>query len=53
MNNGKLKMNYTVSIRTDYVVKDQKKTQEILERVSTIISNSYKRNRKGDTYAPW
>lgn len=41
MNNHKEK--YTVSIRTDCVVKDPKKTQEILDRVSRIISNSYKR----------
>lgn len=40
MNNNK---KYTVKIREDYVTKDQKKIQEILDRVSTIISNSYKR----------
>lgn len=34
---------YTVKICEDYVIKDQKKIQEILDRVSTIISNSYKR----------
>lgn len=33
----------TVRICTDYVVKDPKKTKEILERVSKIISDSYKR----------
>ena len=42
---------YTVSIREDFVTKDQKKTQEILERVSKIISNSYKRvQQEGDGY---
>jgi hypothetical protein len=40
---GNLKMNYTVKVCTDYVIKDPKKTQEILERVSHIISNSYRR----------
>ena len=34
---------YTVKICTDYVVTDPDKTKEILERVSKIISNSYKR----------
>ena len=34
---------YTVRIYTDYVVKDPEKTKQILERVSNIISNSYKR----------
>lgn len=33
----------TVKVCTDYVVKDPNKTKEILERVSKIISNSYKR----------
>lgn len=32
-----------VRICTDYVVTDPDKTKEILERVSRIISNSYKR----------
>lgn len=40
---SKEKVKYTVSIRTDYVEKDPNKTKEILERVSRIISNSYKR----------
>lgn len=35
--------NYTVRICTDYVIKDPQKTKEILERVSRIISNSYRR----------
>jgi hypothetical protein len=34
---------YTVRVCTDYVVKDPNKTKEILERVSYIISNSYRR----------
>ena len=34
---------YTVKVCTDYVIKDPDKTKEILERVSRIISNSYKR----------
>lgn len=34
---------YTVKVCTDYVVKDPNKTKEILERVSHIITNSYKR----------
>ena len=34
---------YTVRICTDYVVTDPDKTKEILERVSRIISNSYRR----------
>ena len=37
------KQKYTVRICTDYVVKDPEKTKQILERVSNIISNSYKR----------
>ena len=41
MKNNKPK--YTVRVCTDYVVKDPEKTKAILERVSTIISNSYKR----------
>lgn len=32
---------YTVRICTDYVIKDPNKVKEILDRVSTIISNSY------------
>ena len=34
---------YTVRICTDYVVTDPEKTKQILERVSNIISNSYRR----------
>jgi hypothetical protein len=34
---------YTVRICTDYVIKDPNKTKEILDRVSKIISDSYKR----------
>lgn len=34
---------YTVKVCTDYVIKDPDKTKEILERVSRIISNSYRR----------
>lgn len=41
--------NYTVTIREDYVVRDSKQTQQILERVSSIISNSYR--RKGELNA--
>jgi hypothetical protein len=41
------KSKYTVRICTDYVVTDPEKTKQILERVSKIISNSYK--RKGIT----
>lgn len=37
------KQKYTVTIRTDYVTKDPKQTQQILDRVSHIISNSYRR----------
>ena len=34
---------YTVRVCADYVVKDPDKTKEILERVSKIITNSYRR----------
>ena len=34
---------YTVSIREEYVIRDPEKTKQILERVSKIISNSYRR----------
>jgi len=37
------KQKYTVTIRTDYVTNDPKQTQQILDRVSQIISNSYRR----------
>lgn len=37
---------YTVKICDDYVITDQTKTEEILKRVSKIISNSYKRTSK-------
>ena len=37
------KQKYTVTIRTDYVTNDPKRTQQILDRVSQIISNSYRR----------
>ena len=37
------KIKYTVSIRDDHVAKDPEKTKQILERVSKIISNSYRR----------
>ena len=37
---------YTVKICDDYVITDPKKTKEILEKVSKIISNSYKRTSK-------
>lgn len=37
------KTKYTVKVCTDYVVKDPNKTKEILDRVSKIISDSYKR----------
>ena len=41
---------YTVRIREDYVVKDPEKTKAILERVSNIISGSYRRvQQKGMT----
>jgi uncharacterized protein with ATP-grasp and redox domains len=33
----------TVRICTNYVIKDPNKTKEILDRVSKIISDSYKR----------
>lgn len=39
----KAESKYTVRICTDYVVTDPKRTQEILERVSKIITNSYRR----------
>lgn len=41
MKNNKPK--YTVKVCTDYVITDPDKTKEILERVSRIISNSYRR----------
>ena len=34
---------YTVKICTDYITKDPKEVERILERVSNIISNSYRR----------
>ena len=37
---------YTVKICDDYVITDPNKTNEILEKVSKIISNSYKRISK-------
>jgi hypothetical protein len=37
------KPKYTVTVRTDYVTNDLKQTQQILDRVSKIISNSYRR----------
>lgn len=40
---------YTVRICTDYVVTDPNKTKEILERVSNIITNSYRRAQKEGT----
>lgn len=43
MNN---EIKYTVKICDDYVITDQTKTKEILEKVSKIISNSYKRTSK-------
>ncbi len=41
------KPKYTVRIREDYVIRDPEKTKQILERVSNIISNSYRRFQKG------
>lgn len=38
--------NYTVWICEDYVVRDSDKVQEILDRVSKIISKSYIGERK-------
>lgn len=35
--------NFTVRICTDYITKDPEKIKEILDKVSKIISNSYKR----------
>lgn len=50
MNNCSPKGNKcTVRIREDYVITDPKQTQQILERVSSIISNSYR--RKGELNA--
>lgn len=44
MDNRNLKMNnHVVRICADHVVTDPDKIKEILERVSRIISNSYKR----------
>ena len=37
---------YTVTIREDYVITDPKTTKQILEKVSKIISNSYRRTSK-------
>lgn len=34
---------YTVKVCTDYVVTDPEKVKEILERVSKIVSNSYRK----------
>jgi hypothetical protein len=39
----KKKSKYTVKVCTDYVITDADKTKEILEQVSRIISNSYRR----------
>jgi len=36
-------MKIKVTIREDSVVKDPEEIQEILKRVSTIVSNSYQR----------
>ena len=43
MNN---EIKYTVKICDDHVITDPNKTREILERVSKIVSNSYKRISK-------
>ena len=43
MKNGDLKNKCVVRICTDYVITDPDKTKEILERVSKIISGSYRR----------
>lgn len=44
MNNGDSKMNnYTIKICTDHVIKDPEETKRIIERVSKIVSNSYRR----------
>ena len=42
----KNEIKYTVKICNDYVITDPNKTKEILERVSKIISNSYRRISK-------
>jgi len=39
----KNKPKYTVKVCTDYVITDTDKTKEILEQISRIISNSYRR----------
>lgn len=43
MNN---EIKYTVKIRDDYVITDPNKTNEILEKVSKVISNAHKRISK-------
>lgn len=43
MENVNKSIKCAVRICTDYVIKDSEKTKEILERVSCIISNSYRR----------
>jgi hypothetical protein len=37
---------YTVKICDDHVITDPNKTKEILEKISKIISKSYKRTSK-------
>ena len=34
---------YTVKVCTDYVIQDPEKVKQILERVSKIISDSYRK----------
>ena len=41
------KLNYTVRICEDYVVRDADKVKQILDRVAKIISNSYADGKRG------
>jgi hypothetical protein len=40
------KSKYTVRICTDHVIRDPEKAKQILERVSKIISDSYRRTQQ-------
>lgn len=46
MENGDVKMkSCVVRIREDYVIRDPDKVEEILKRVSEIVSKSYQRTQ--------
>lgn len=42
----KNEIKYTVKICDDYVITDRDKIEEILKKVSKIVSNSYKKRQK-------